>query len=177
MRRADREVTDPAVIASILADCDIAHVSYRDAEGLTIVPLNLAYEFCETDGRLTLYFHSAPHGRKIDAIAAAGNALPVAFAMEADCEVTAGRMPCNWGETFRSIVGTGTASILTDMEERRKALTLLMTQQAHMPDVAFTDRQVESVTTWKIEATHFTAKIRPKPVPPHAPRTGAVNRG
>lgn len=167
MRRADREVTDLQQISTILAGCDIVHVSYQDAEGLAIVPLNLAYEFDSITGHLTLYFHSAPKGRKIDAIRASDNALPVAFAMETNCEVTQGRTLCNWGEAFKSIVGTGTSSILTDMAERRKALCLLMAQQAHIADATFTDNQVLSVTTWKIESDHFTAKVRPKPEPHH----------
>ncbi|NMM94374.1 pyridoxamine 5'-phosphate oxidase family protein [Bifidobacterium oedipodis] len=168
MRRADREVTDMEQIGAILSSCDIVHVSYQDAEGLAIVPLNLAYEFDSLTGHLTLYFHSAPNGRKIDAIRAAGNALPVAFATETDCEVTQGRTLCNWGEAFKSIVGIGTASILTAMDERRKALRLLMAQQAHIADATFTDNQVLSVTTWKVESDHFTAKVRPKPEPPHS---------
>ena len=108
MRRADREVTDPERIAAIIAACDIVEVAYADAEGLTIVPLNFGfdYEYDEATGKLTLWFHSAPHGRKLDAIrAAADGRLPVAFTMQADCEVVAGRTTCNWGEAFKSIVG------------------------------------------------------------------------
>lgn len=91
MRRADREVTDPEQIAAIIAACDIVEVAYADAEGLAIVPLNFGfdYEYDEADGvaatalvngaetvgstgvvaadevgcpgKLTLWFHSAPH--------------------------------------------------------------------------------------------------------------------
>ena len=78
MRRADREVTDPERIAAIIAACDIVEVAYADAEGLTIVPLNFGfdYEYDEATGKLTLWFHSAPRGRKLDAIrAAAGGRL------------------------------------------------------------------------------------------------------
>ena len=73
MRRADREVTDPERIAAIIAACDIVEVAYADAEGLTIVPLNFGfdYEYDEATGKLTLWFHSAPRGRKLDAIRAA----------------------------------------------------------------------------------------------------------
>ena len=140
MRRADREVTDPEQIAAIIAACDIVEVAYADAEGLAIVPLNFGfdYEYDEADGvaatalvngaetvgstgvvaadevgcpgKLTLWFQSAPHRRKLDAIrAAAGGRLPVAFTMQADCEVVAGRTTCTWGEAFKSIVGHGEA--------------------------------------------------------------------
>ena len=105
MRRADREVTDCEQIEGIVAACRIVHVGYADAEGLTIVPLNFGYEWQRREGAgtgdelagLTLYIHSASIGRKLDAIRAAGNALDVAFSMETDCEVIAGRTPVQLG--------------------------------------------------------------------------------
>ena len=135
MRRADREVTNPEQIAAIVAACDIVEVAYADAEGLTIVPLNFGFDYDEATGKLTLWFHSAPRGRKLDAIrAAAGGRLPVAFTMQTDCEVVAGRTTCNWGEAFKSIVGNGTASLVEDLDECRYGLQTLMAQQAHMPN-------------------------------------------
>lgn len=91
MRRADCEVSDPAQVAAIVASCKIIRIAYMDAEGLTIVPMNFGYvsEGIGNATRPTFYFHSAPIGRKIDAIKAAGNKLSVAFEMETDCEVVA----------------------------------------------------------------------------------------
>ena len=161
MRRADREVTNPEQIAAIVAACDIVEVAYADAEGLTIVPLNFGFDYDNTTGKLTLWFHSAPRGRKLDAIrTAAGGRLPVAFTMQTDCEVVAGRTVCNWGEAFKSIVGNGEASLVEDLDECRHGLQALMAQQAHMP-------QVRSVTVWKIEVDYFTTKVRTKPAPAH----------
>lgn len=166
MRRADREVTNPEQIAAIVAACDIVEVAYADAEGLTIVPLNFGFDYDEATGKLTLWFHSAPRGRKLDAIrAAAGGRLPVAFTMQTDCEVVAGRTTCNWGEAFKSIVGNGTASIIDDLDEARQGLALLMKQQAGMEHAEFTDQQVRAVTVWKVEADYLTAKVREKPQP------------
>lgn len=171
MRRADREVTEPEQIAAIIAGCDIVDVAYSDAEGLTVVPLNFGYDYDVASGALTLWFHSAPHGRKLDAIRAAaeaGGRLPVAFAMRTDCEVVAGRAACNWGEAFKSIVGNGEASLVGDLDECRHGLQALMAHQAHMPHVEFTDAQVRSVTVWKIDVGYLTAKVRAKPAPVHA---------
>ena len=188
MRRAGREVTNPEQIAAIVAACDIVEVAYADAEGLTIVPLNFGfdYEYDEATGKLTLWFHSAPRGRKLDTIRAAASStrfapppvgrLPVAFTMQTDCEVVAGRTTCNWGETFKSIVGNGTASLVEDLDECRHGLQTLMAQQAHMPNVEFTDAQVRSVTVWKIESDYFTTKVRAKPAPAHMHQHPAVPR-
>lgn len=168
MRRADREVLDRSRIEAIIAACRIVRVAYADAEGLTIVPMNFGYEYSD-DGALVLYLHSAPVGRKIDAIRAAGNALAVTFEMETDCEAIEGRTPCNWGEAFKSVIGNGTASIVNDLDEARHGLQLLMAQQAGMPGIEFTEQQVQSVAVWKIEASRLTAKIHAAPAPKHRP--------
>lgn len=75
MRRADREIVEPEDIAAIVDGCDIVDVAYADEEGLTMVPLNFGYEYDRDGGRLVLWMHSAAHGRKIDALRAAGNRL------------------------------------------------------------------------------------------------------
>ena len=90
MRRADREVADPQQIDAIIATCKIVSLAYTDAEGITIVPLNFGYVFDTESNHLTLYFHGSATGRKMDAVKAAGNALPVAFEMATDCEVVEG---------------------------------------------------------------------------------------
>ncbi|RSX49458.1 pyridoxamine 5'-phosphate oxidase family protein [Bifidobacterium callimiconis] len=174
MRRADREVTDIAQMLDIVRHCDVVHVSYVDAEGLTIVPMNFGFTYdaekLDDDtgtpvdtGMLTLYMHSAPEGRKYDAMLAAGNALPVAFEMNTDREIIEGRTWCNWGEAFKSVIGNGTASIVTDVDEKIRGLQLLMEQQMGTADIPFTPQQAASVAVWKIESTRFTAKIHAKP--------------
>ena len=87
MRRADREVTEPQQIDAIIATCKIVSLAYTDAEGITIVPLNFGYVFDAESNHLTLYFHGSATGRKMDAVKAANNALPMAFEMATDCEV------------------------------------------------------------------------------------------
>lgn len=63
MRRQDREVTEPGEIRQILDSCKTCRVAMQDEQELYIVPLSYGYEF---DGEtLTLYFHSAEEGRKM----------------------------------------------------------------------------------------------------------------
>lgn len=188
MRRADREVRSPQQIKDILDSCEVVRVAYQDAEGLTIVPMNFGYDFSlaqfahpEDDlpvnvsadgtplppdfGELRIFLHSAHEGRKIDAISAAGNALPVAFELDCDHQVHEGRTPCNWSASFRSIVGTGTASVITNLDEKITAMQALMSKQAGMDHVPFTAQQMASVTVWQVVSTNFTGKIHTVPRP------------
>ena len=68
MRRKDRQVEDRAEIADILNRSLVCRLGLQDEEGMYIVPLNYGYRWKETEAAPTLYFHSAPDGRKIRAI-------------------------------------------------------------------------------------------------------------
>lgn len=171
MRRADREVLEASQIADILEHSQVVHVSYEDGEGQTVIPVHFAYEYrpeapnrYDRDGRgrrgtVVLYMHSAREGRKMDAIAAADNALPVAFEMECDQVIYAGRTPCASATAFRSIVGTGTAMLIEEPAEKTRVLDMLTNRLVGQPF----DRPeaARAVAVWKIESDSFTAKHHP----------------
>ncbi|AGW84809.1 5-nitroimidazole antibiotic resistance protein [Bifidobacterium animalis subsp. lactis ATCC 27673] len=160
MRRADREVRSFEEIIDILRNCTEVRVAYQDAQGLTIVPVNFAFVYNNDDSshNLRLLMHSATQGRKIEAIHASGNALPVAFEMDCDSLIYTGRTPCATSTAYRSIIGTGVASLLDDEHEKIDALKLLMKQRTDMHNVELLPRQVSKVAVWQIISTEFTAK-------------------
>jgi nitroimidazol reductase NimA-like FMN-containing flavoprotein (pyridoxamine 5'-phosphate oxidase superfamily) len=57
MRRKDREVTDRSEILAIMKQCDVCRIAFACDEYPYIVPMN--FGLTETDGEVTLYFHSA----------------------------------------------------------------------------------------------------------------------
>lgn len=64
MRRKDREVTDITEIKDILDLCKTCHLAMVDNNMPYVIPLSYGYEM--QDGTLTVYFHSAAEGKKID---------------------------------------------------------------------------------------------------------------
>lgn len=66
LRRKDREVKDFSEIIRIIESCDCCRLGFVDNREAYIVPLNFGYEIKGSD--LTLYFHSAKEGRKIDLV-------------------------------------------------------------------------------------------------------------
>jgi nitroimidazol reductase NimA-like FMN-containing flavoprotein (pyridoxamine 5'-phosphate oxidase superfamily) len=166
MRRADREITDLANIEAIVHSCNIVHVSFADVEGQAVFPLNFGYSLAKSQSqqpRLTLFLHSALEGRKVDSITSANNHLEVAFEMSTDHVLISGKTPSSWAEDFRSVMGSGVASIVSDIDECRTALCALTRHQAGMHHVELTDVQIRTVTVWKIESDYFTAKIHVSP--------------
>ena len=64
MRRKDREVSNTEDIKHIIEKCKVCHLAMVDKGLPYVVPLNFGYI---VDGNsLTLFFHSAKTGRKLD---------------------------------------------------------------------------------------------------------------
>lgn len=152
MRRKDREVTEIQELLAIVDSCKVCRLAFEDQEGLYIVPMNFGYEY--ENGRMTLYFHSAKEGRKITALK---HPIKVCFEMDGEHRMIESETACGYGYSFKSIIGNGTACLTEDVEEKKKALSLLM---KHQTGKAFTfdDRQAGTVAIIKVEADSFTGK-------------------
>ena len=152
MRRKDREVTDINDLLSIVEECRICHLGLIDDKGMYIVPLNYGYEYINQ--RLNLYFHSAHVGRKIDAII---NNPNVCIEMDCDHRLIEGEKACDYSFGFKSIIGNGKASIVSDYNEKLKGLSLLMKHETQRV-FEFDEKMVNQVSVIKVEVNEFTGK-------------------
>ena len=117
------------------------------------------YGYTMEDGKLTLYLHSALQGKKLDMI----RKNPSVF-FEIDCDRMPfeGRVPCQYGLVYSSLMGRGTAVLVEDVEEKKQAMTVLMKTQTGK-DFTFEDRLVSIVAVIRIDVEGYTAKHRPLP--------------
>ncbi len=153
MRRRDRAVTDAKEITAILSACRVCHLAIPDGGVPYVVPLN--FGFTLEHGVLTLYFHSAKQGRKLELLAA--NPC-VGFAVSREMGGMRADAPCRSGSYFESVLGSGTAEILTDADEKCAALTRLMQHQFGENEIAFTHAQAEPVCMFRVISKSFQAK-------------------
>lgn len=154
MRRNDREL-DFAAILSLLDRCRIVRLAMIDGAEPYIVPLNFGYT-C-TDGRITLYCHSANEGRKLDVMRA--NPL-VGFEMDTDYRLLEHEEACHHSNLFSSVIGTGEFEML-EGDEKKTALCVLMRHQTGR-DFCFTDEQAASVAVFAIRVKTITGKAKVK---------------
>lgn len=127
-----------------------------DGDRPYVVPLHYGYTL--TDGRLTLYLHSAKEGRKLDVLR---KNSAVAFALETGVTpISGGDLPCKYGAAYASIMGEGRAAILTDPEEKMEALSVLMQTQTGR-SFSFTPKMAEGVAIIRVDVETYTAKARP----------------
>ena len=156
MRRKDREVTDPARIADIISRCACCRIGFCDEREVYIVPMNFGYEI--TDNHYTFYFHGAREGRKLDLIR---KNPEVGFEMDTDLAVYAVGEPetaCDYTARFQSVIGSGTVSIVSETEEKKRGLSLLMEHNTGKREWAFHEKMVEAVTVFKLRVTKLSCK-------------------
>jgi len=157
MTKRERQITDEKQILDILDTAKILHLGLAVDNEPYVVPMNYGYTM--EGGNLTLYLHSALRGKKLDMI----RSNPKVF-FEMDCDLTPfeGKVPCQYGLAYSSLMGRGTAQIVEDVEEKKKAMSILMKTQTEK-DFLFEDRLVSIVAVIRIDVLEYTAKHRPLP--------------
>ena len=157
MTKRERQVTDPAQIAHILDTGKVLHLGLAVNNEPYVVPMNYGYTM--EDGKLVLYLHSALQGKKLDMMRTNPN---VFFEIDCDLMPFEGRVPCQYGLVYSSIMGRGTARIVENVEEKKQAMSILMKTQTGK-NFAFEDRLVSIVAVIRIDVEEYTAKHRPLP--------------
>ncbi len=153
MRRKDREVTDKAKIDDIIRRCTCCRLGFYDKGEVYIVPLNFG---CSVkDDKYVLYFHGAKEGRKMELIS---ENPQVGFEMDTDYKLITSDVACGCTVRFQSIIGKGTVSLVTDSEEKRLGLSVLMEHNTGKREWSFDDAMVEEVAVFKLDITGLSCK-------------------
>ena len=157
MTKRERQITDPQQIQHILDTAKVLHLGLCADNEPYVVPMNYGYTF--EGGNLVLYLHSAVQGKKLDMIRANPK---VFFELECDLHPFEGRLPCQYGCSYSSVMGRGEARLVGDVEEKKKAMSILMKTQTGK-DFSFEAPLVSIVTVIRIDVAEYTAKHRPIP--------------
>lgn len=162
MRRANREVTDPADLAGIIGRTHVLHVGFSDAEGLAVVPMNYGFEWAEGRGLPTFWLHSAGEGRKADAWASSPE---VALELDVEGGVITGDNSCAYSYAYESVMAWGRIRPVTDAAEKLRGLTQVMAHMAPGAPVTFSDEAVARVAVWRIDVERISGKRREAKAP------------
>ncbi len=123
MKRVDRTIGEAKTIRDILARRRLATIALcREGEPY-IVTMNYGYD---EEGN-ALYFHCAAEGLKLDFIAANPSAC---VSIVEDLGYVEGK--CD--HRYRSIVIRGKASLVGELEEKKRGINVLMEHQESDPD-------------------------------------------
>ena len=156
MRRANQEIKDRDEIIAVLKDSDACRIGMYAGGEVYIVPMSFGFDFSD-DGELTLYFHCAAEGRKLDAIAE--NPL-VGFEMDTGRSLVPGQdnKACTYTMNYSSIIGNGRIEVLNDREEKISALKLIMKQYSDEENFEFDNEVLKRTTVLRLAVSSYTGK-------------------
>lgn len=153
MRRKDRELSDFNEILAILDKCEVCRLAMVDNGAPYIVPMNFGYT---TENHvITLYFHSAAEGRKIDILK---NTPAVCIEMDCSHELITGEKACDFTMDFESIIGSDKAEFIDSEEEKVFALTCIMQKYSDAVSFEFDENLLKRTTLFKVNLSDFTGK-------------------
>ena len=157
MRLREKEITDPGEIRTILETCAICRLGFSEGGVPYVIPINYGYSY--VDGVITVFFHCAGEGRKIDII----RQTPIAcFEIDRVEREDPKSNPDKIAVKWESLIGTGTVQFVTDFHEKRKLLGKMMRvflgYNPHYRPNPLTDDRVHGVTMFKIVLEEFKAK-------------------
>jgi uncharacterized protein len=152
MRRKDREIQDIKVIKEILDRADVCRIAIYAERAPYTVPLNYGYTW---ESKLTLFFHCAKDGRKIDLLKK--NNI-VGIEIDTAHELKEGKEACTWGMNYRSIIGIGKVLFIEDTEEKKKALDKIMEHYRYQGKPVYREEELKNVMVGKIEVEEMSGK-------------------
>ncbi len=156
MRRKDRELQSITDILQIIHQCKVCRVSFIDGNHPYLVPLNFGYAY--KDGKLTLYFHGAKDGHKMELAAAGGCA---AFEMDDGHKLIQADDACHHSYCYASVCGFGPVSVVCDDEKKRLALKHIVIHQTGKL-FEFDEAMMEHTAVFKITAEEVYGKYHGK---------------
>ena len=152
MRRIDRQITDDAAIAAIMARCQVVRLAMNTEGAPYILPLNFGME---PDG-MTIYVHGAAEGEKYRRMERDNR---VAFEMDCMLGMNIDEVHQECSTRYESVIGWGEAVEITDADEKRHALKRIMAQY-HREDFPFSEGPLPRTRVFAIKVKERTAKAR-----------------
>ena len=152
MRRSDREIKELEHIIEVIKKCEVCRVALNDEEYPYILPLNFGFGIEE--GQVVLYFHGATEGTKYQLIARDPRA---SFEMDCSHRLVLEENTGNCTMEFESIIGRGIIEIITDYDQKKEALDILMGQY-HADDFTYNEAIISQTGIMKLTVQQMTGK-------------------
>jgi nitroimidazol reductase NimA-like FMN-containing flavoprotein (pyridoxamine 5'-phosphate oxidase superfamily) len=121
VRRKEKEMLDRTELEAVIHEARVCRLGLCDGGIPYVVPLCFGYT---AD---TFYFHCAAEGRKLEILE---RNPEVCLELEAGVALKPGAKACDWGMTYRSVIGFGRAERVESSESKRQALDLIMARYA-----------------------------------------------
>lgn len=153
MRRAERKITDPALIADIISRTQTAHIAFLREGAPAIVPMTFGCE--AADGSFVFYFHGAREGSKVDAWRLDPR---VVIEITGADEIICGTPACKSTTKFASVIAEGKIEFATDPDVMRRGLDVIMAQCNCPGPHDYPEKMLAITAVFKVKAQTISAK-------------------
>ena len=150
MRRMDKQINDRNLIAEIINQNSVCRIALADEDKPYLVPMSYGF----MDGKI--YLHSAKEGQKIDIIKKNNK---VCFEISDSIEILGSGNACDFGLKYRSVIGFGRISIVSDSHKKIEALKIIMRQHTGKTAWEFGEAVLNKVAVLKIQIDSLNGKI------------------
>lgn len=152
MRRKDREITDIKEIESIIQNSDVCRIAFANDNYPYLVTLNFGYR-PGYPGKL--YFHCSGEGKKIVMLEKNNY---VCFELDSAHRLYDGPTGCDFGMSFQSVVGYGHITVITDDEEKKEGLNIIMEHYTGQKDFFYKPGVFNRTYVLRLDITEITGK-------------------
>ena len=151
MRRKDKEIVDEKVMISIIEKAIVCRVAMCWQDEPYVIPMDFGYR-----GNY-IYLHSAGEGRKLDILR---NNDKVCMEFDIDVELVQSQEACKTSMKYKSVLIFGTAVILKDIAEKKRALDIIMHHYYYdsLSVFHFPEDVLEKVVIIKVKFEKITGK-------------------
>ncbi len=99
--------------------------------------------------------HSAAAGRKIQILKRNSR---VCFEIESPITIVRSAEPCHWGTRARSLIGYGQVEIVTDREQKKHGLDIIMRQHGKTGPNLYDEKRLDAILILKVVIESVTCK-------------------
>lgn len=82
----------------------------------------------------------------------------ICFEVDIDHEIASTQIPCKWSMNYESVIGQGKASFITDVEQKQKALHIIIDHYSPGSSYILPEKNLKEVAVIKIEIIRMTGK-------------------
>ena len=148
MNKEDRTFTDRKRIADIINRATVCRIGLIVDGAPHIIPMN--FGFCDP----YLYFHTSPKSAKLEQLR---NSPAVCVELDIEHELQTAALPCGWTMRYESVIGRGTAEIVSDAAEMRNGFDAIMAQYGGTAD-GIPEKTLDGVAIIRIHLTGLTGR-------------------
>lgn len=152
MRKKNREIKNYDEIVGVMKKCDVCRLALNDEGYPYIVPLNFGMKADE--GKITLYFHSAMEGYKVDLMKKDSRA---SFEMDCGHQLQYAEEKGYCTMAYESVMGKGVIRILEE-HEKMNALEEIMAHYHEGRKAYFNPAAMERTLVYALDVSEIRGK-------------------